>query len=353
MTITDTPRPSLATTAIEMAVTAFESPIFDTKLGFWRRAMHLPSGQVDPAPHYYYGLCNLYGIVQAKRLLPDLSKWDETLSQAAHFLLNEVGDHAMLGYDSPKVSTNLDQYSCALLPAALCAGYEILHDESVLTKAQKVYAAYQERFPLRKKRCVQASNHAVLSALYLYELTDNDAYRQEALQEVRFLLDHCRLTGVPATGTFTDDGTITGFSRHCYGTWALMALNAISPSQEYVDSAARSLRWWKGVQRPSGMFPFFYDVTRGYWIDTTTYAVHQEGMLLLSAWDIATQHPGEFNEMIELAMGACLNNQWRFHAPTGWTAFRRSNRQTDVVYSYELGWQILGLAKGHAWRNKS
>lgn len=337
---------------MELAVAAFESPIFDPQLGFWRRAMHLPSGHVDVTPHYYYGLCNLYGIVQAKRLLPELSKWNDALSQAAQWLFREVAKHSVLGYDSPNISTHLDQYSCALLPAALCAGYEVLQDDSVLSMARKVYDAYRDRFPLGGKRCVQASNHIVLSALSLHELTGCATYKNEALQEVRFLLDNCRLTGVPAAGTFTDDGRLTGFSRHCYGSWALMAMNDLVPSQEYQDGAARSCRWWKGEQRPSGMFPFFYDAKSGCWLNTTVYAVHQQGMLLLSAWDIAAHFPNEFDMMIELAMSACLDDQWISRSPSGWSVFRRSDRQTDVVYSYELGWQILGLAKGHAYRSK-
>ncbi|NDV20647.1 hypothetical protein GO013_14645 [Pseudodesulfovibrio sp. JC047] len=341
---------SLATTAMDLAFTAFNAPIFDSNLGFWRRAMHLSSGLTDQRPHYYYGLCNLYAIVEAKRLLPELTKWDAQLTQAAHWLNAELKGRTQLGYDSHEVTTNLDQYSCALLPATLCAGYDLLHDTDVLNTAQKVYATYRDRFPIGQKQGVQASNHAILSALALHEHTDDRRYLDDAKQEGRFLMDHCRLPHGPAAGTFTDDGHITGFSRHCYGAWAMMALNEHTPSHEYVDCAATSLRWWRGVQRPSGLLPFFYDAEKGYWIDTTTYAVHQKGMLLLSAWDIAAHRPDEFESMIERAMAACDTATWRYRSPAGWTAFRRSNRHPDILYSYELGWQILGLAKGHARR---
>jgi hypothetical protein len=280
------------------------------------------------------------------RVLPEISRWGDQLRSAGEWLYAETCAHAVLGYDSPRLKDKLDQYSFALLPATLCAAYELDGDSRMLEKAETLFSKYRDQFPAGRKRCVQASNHTVLSALYLHEITGHDSYREHALEEVRFLLDGCRLTRNAAAGTFTDDGRVTAFSRHCYGTWALMEMHAVAPSAEYVEAASCSLSWWRGVQRESGLFPFFYDARQECWINTTTYAVHQKGMLLLSAWDIDAERQGAYEEMIRRAMAACDTRQWLYRSPQGWQAYRRSNRQPDVLYAYELGWQVLGHALG-------
>jgi len=48
--------------------------------------------------------------------------------------------------------------------------------------------------------------------------------------------------------------------------------------------------------------------------------------------------------MIKRAMSCCDNSHWKFTSPQNWNCWRRSNQEPQVVYSYELGWEILGHA---------
>lgn len=336
----------LKNAALEIANTAFVSPIWDRAAGKWFRCLELGTNEVDRSDHYYYNLCNLYGIVRAMRSIPELREYREQLAAATSWLYWLVRRQEVLGYDTFELRSKQDMYSIALVPAALCAGYELLRRGALLDMAIKCLNKYREHYPPGQNICVQASNHYILSALSVYEHTQDVSLLDAASREARFLLDSCRYREGEARGMFTDNHQSTAFSWHCYGTWALMELNRFAPRDEYVEAARNSLSWWKRAQLDDGGFHFFFNTNRSMWSDTTIYSVHQKGMLLLSAWDINSASSYAFTEMITKAISLCDKPEWRYESPQGWRCWRRSDKQSTVVYSYELGWEILGHAKG-------
>ncbi len=332
--------------ALDIANTAFASPIWDRASGKWFRCLELGTDEVERSDHHYYDLCNLYGIVRAMRAIPELEEYREQLAAATGWLYWLVKRRGVLGYDTLELRSRQDMYSFALVPAALCAGYELLGREALLDMAMKCLDRYREHYPPGQEICVQASNHHILSLLSVYEQTRDISLLDAAVREARFLLDSCRFKEGEARGMFTDFHKSTAFSWHCYGTWALMELNRFAPRDEYVEAARNSLAWWRRVQLEDGGFFFFFDTNKSRWSDTTVYSVHQKGMMLLSAWDINTACSQEFTGMITKGMSLCDRPEWRYESPRGWRCWKRSDKQSTVVYSYELGWEILGHAKG-------
>lgn len=336
----------LAAEAADLARAAFESPIWDRRRKKWFRCLNLASGSPDPGPHAYYDLCNIYGLQRAMALVPGLARHADKVLEAVGWLYWRVRRDGTVGYGADATTPTQDMYTLALAPAALCSGHALDPRPGLLDLAQNLFSQYRRHYPAGRTVCVQASNHRVLSALALAEATGEAAYLAEAGNEVRFLLDRCRFPDGPAAGTFTDNHRTTAFSRHCYGTWALMELYALDPRPEYLDAARTSLEWWERAQLDNGGFYFFFEAPTASWTDRTVYSVHQKGMLLLSAWDIDAACQGRFLPMIEKAMALCDDPSWRHVADQGWWTYRRSSRQTDELYSYELGWEILGQAKG-------
>lgn len=336
----------LAAEAADLARAAFGSPIWDGGRKKWFRCLKLSEGSADPTPHAYYDLCNIYGLERAMELLPGLRCHRDRVLEAVGWLYWQARREGTVTYGADATVPAQDMYALALAPAALCSGQALDPRPGLLDMAGRLYAQYRQRHPLGRTLCVQAGNHHVLSALALYRATGRRIFLDQAREQARFLLDRCRFSDGPAAGTFTDNHRATAFSRHCYGAWALMELFALDPRPEYLDAARTSLEWWERAQRDDGAFFFFFDAPGAAWTDCTIYSVHQKGMLLLSAWDIDAACGGRFLPLIEKAMALCDEPSWRHVSPEGWWTYRRSSRQTDEVYSYELGWEILGQAKG-------
>jgi hypothetical protein len=206
-----------------------------------------------------------------------------------------------------------------------------------------VYERYRKRFAPGAAPNVQAASHFILSALALAEATGESKYFDDAKAEGTFLLDRCRFTDGPAAGCFTDDFRQTAFPRHGYGAWAMTALYEKDTHPKWLEAAAASMEWWRARQLADGGFCFFFDARAADWSDRTVYSVHQKGMFLHSAWAINHYCENAYASMIERAMACCDDPQWHFVSPDGWRCYRRSNVETDTVYSYELGWEVLGL----------
>ncbi len=324
--------------------TVFTSPIWDNKEKKWFRIMNMDTGEVDTSPHYYYDLCNIYSLARAMRIIPELSKFESQWLDAVNWLFWLVIDQPEIGYNSLKVNHCRDQYSFALAPSALAEAYRITGRRALLKKAVELFSNYRNKLPATTSMNIQASNHIILSALSLYQTTNDDRFLHDAVKEGEFLFENCRFKDGPAKGCFTDDFTVTAFPRHCYGAWAMMELNRWEKRHNWIDAAETSLKWWQDKQLSDGGFHFFFNAKENQWPDKTVYSVHQKGMFLLSAWYINRETKGEYSEMINLAMSCCDNTEWEFVSPQNWSCWRRSNQDPHVVYSYELGWEILGHA---------
>ncbi len=324
--------------------TAFSAPIWDNQDKKWFRIMNMDSGEVDTSPHYYYDLCNIYSLSRAMKIIPELKKFESQWSDAVNWLYWLIINQPEIGYNSLEVKHSRDQYSFALAPAALAESYRTTGRKALLEKSLELFTNYRNRLPTATSINVQASNHIILSALSLYQATNDAGFLNDAIKEGDFLLENCRFKEGPAKGCFTDDFTVTAFPRHCYGAWALMELNKCTNESKWIDNAEASLKWWQDRQLPDGGFHFFYNAKENEWSDKTVYSVHQKGMLLLSAWDINGETEGRYSEMIQFAMKCCDNSDWEFVSPQNWSCWRRSNQEPNVVYSYELGWEILGHA---------
>jgi len=322
---------------------AFSSPLWRRAEGKWSRTLSLADGRTDPQPHFYYDLCNLYAFAHAMRLAPELAAWREPWMDAVNWLFWAFAESDWIGYAAAALADKRDRYSMALAPAALAAAFAVTGRPALRSRAVAWHRRYREEFPVGSEPNVQASNHAVLSALALAEATGDARYLADARAEAAFLLDRCRFSDGPAAGCFTDDFRQTAFPRHCYGAWAMTAVFEKDPDERWLAAATASMDWWQARQLPDGGFHFFFDARAGDWSDRTVYSVHQKGMFLHSAWAIDRHAQGRYLSMIERAMACCDRQEWRYASPDGWWCFRRSNVDPNVVYSYELGWEVLGL----------
>lgn len=335
--------------AVGLGRAMFDSPLWDADEKKWRRRIDLDSGQVDASQHFYYDICNIYALARAMALSGQMERFREGWLQAVGWLFWLVNSKGAIGYTSFDVTGPRDQYSFALAPAALAEAHRLTGRPALLRKAGELFGAYRAAFPLGKVRNVQASNHFILSALSLYRAAGQAAYLEAAQAEAEHLLAACRLAGGPAAGCFTDDQRLTAFPRHVYATWALVELNHLRPDQRLQQACAQSMDWWRANQLADGGFYFFFDGQTGQWVDQTVYSVHQKGMLLLSAWEINRLCQGRFDEMIRRAMATCDDPRWQYASPEGWRLYRRSMPERSLVYSYELGWEILGHLLGTGW----
>lgn len=339
----------LVQNALQLGQAMFASPMWDGNEKKWHRCINVDTGQADKDPHYYYDVCNIYALARAMNISREMTRFHEGWLQAATWLFWLANQHQRIGYTSFKVATPRDQYCFALVPAALSEAYGRTQRPAFLSKARSFFEDYRKAFPTGKTSNVQASNHFILSAVSLYRTTGQADYLNHAFAEARHLLDNCRLNSGPAAGCFTDDQRITAFPRHVYATWALMELNHIQAEQRFCEACLQSMEWWQANQLDDGGFYFFFDSQSGRWVDTTVYSVHQKGMLLLSAWEIDRQSGGCFSGMIERAMACCDDPKWEIVSPEGWKLYRRSKQENSFVYSYELGWEILGHILGVGW----
>lgn len=328
----------------KLAYTTFASSIWDNKEKKWFRIMNIDTGEVDTSQHYYYDLCNIYSLARAMNIVPELSKYKSQWIDAVDWYFWLVINKPEVGYNSLEVKHNRDQYSFALAPAALAESYTITGRRALLDKSIELFENYRHKVPTATSMNVQASNHIILSALSLYRATKDESFLNDAIKEGKFLSEKCRFKEGPAKGCFTDDFIVTAFPRHCYGAWAIMELNKSTNESHWVSIAETSLKWWQDRQLSDGGFYFFFNAEENRWSDKTVYSVHQKGMFLLSAWDINRETGGKYSEMIQLAMRCCDNSEWEFVSPHNWSCWRRSNQEPQVVYSYELGWEILGHA---------
>ena len=328
----------------KLTLTAFESPLWDNDEKKWFRIMNMESGEVDTNIHYYYDLCNIYSLARTMRIIPELSRFETQWLDAVNWLFWLLINNPEIGYNSLGVKHSRDQYSFALSPSVLAEAYLRTDRKALLEKAIELFANYRTKLPAATSMNVQASNHIILSALSLFKVTNDVRFLNDAIKEGKFLFEKCRFEDGPAQGCFTDDFTVTAFPRHCYGAWALMELNRWTNEYDWVGIAEKSLKWWQDRQLPNGGFYFFFNAKENEWSDKTVYSVHQKGMLLLSAWDINRETGGRYSDMIKRAMSCCDNSDWEFTSPQNWNCWRRSNQEPQVVYSYELGWEILGHA---------
>jgi len=336
-------REQCAAEAQNLMAAAFTSPLWDRAEGKWFRTLSLEDGATDRRPHFYYDLCNIYAFARAMRLAPDLAAWRGPWMDAVNWLFRTFKDRDWVGYDGFEARDKRDQYSMALAPAALAEAFALAGRPALRGFAEALSRRYRERFPVGAVRNVQASHHAILSALALGDATGDAGYLADARAEAAFLVDRCRFPNGPAAGCFTDDVRQTAFPRHCYGSWAMTALAERDADERWPAAAATSMEWWRTRQLPDGGFPFFFDARAGDWSDRTVYSVHQKGMFLHSAGAIDRCAQGRYAPMIERAMACCDSDEWRYVSPNGWSCFRRSDADPGVVYSYELGWEVLGL----------
>lgn len=339
----------LVAAATGLGRAAFISPLWDADEKKWRRRINLDTGQVDLDQHFYYDICNIYALARAMGLREAMNAFRDHWLQAVAWLFWLLNSRDRVGYASLEVAHNRDQYSFALAPAALAEAWIVEPRPALLSKARALFESYRAAFPTGRTMNVQASNHFMLSALSLARATGHGAYLEAARAEAEHLLANCRLRGGPAEGLFTDDHRLSAFPRHVYATWALVELNHVSPDSRYERACARSMDWWRANQLADGGFYFFLDGVSGAWTDQTVYSVHQKGMLLLSAWEINRFCGGRYDAMITRAMATCDNPQWEFDSPLGWSLYRRSMPERSLVYSYELGWEILGHLLGTGW----
>lgn len=323
---------------------AFTSPIWNRAEGKWFRALTLADGRPDPQPHFYYDLCNIYAFARVLRMTPEFAPWREPWMDAVNWLFWSFAEGDWVGYAGTGLADKRDRYSMALAPAALAAAFTVAGRPALRSRAVAWFRRYRERFPVGSAPNVQASNHAILSALALGEATGDARYLADARAEAALLLDRCRFTDGPAAGCFTDDFRQTAFPRHCYGSWAMTALYERDPDERWIAAATASMEWWQARQLPDGGFHFFFDAQAGDWSDRTVYSVHQKGMFLHSACAIDRHAGGRYAPMIERAMACCDRPEWRCVAPEGWWCYRRSDADPGVVFSYELGWEVLGLS---------
>lgn len=318
------------------------------------------NSKADSYENYLYSFINIYCLTKVVQIIPDLKF---LVAQDLEIFVNNIFKKYTLNIPYFEAQANInynksyrDRITQAIVTAALASAYNLYRKEEYYKKALLSFENYLLKYYInfqddRNNCSIQADCHFITSCIELYQIIGNNFYLDIAKSLVNSLLDKNRFKSGEAKHCFTENFTKTSFHFHCYTTQVLIQLFEIEKNPQYLEAAENSLKWWLERQGKNGEFYFVFNVNQNSWTDTTVYSVHQKGMFLLGAWGINYYTGNKYLSSIIKAMSFCDSSNWIYESKDGWSCYRRSNKELNEVYSYELGWEILGHALGCKYKN--
>ena len=317
----------------------------------WMKFIDLHNKKISTFENNLYSLQNIYSLIKVfNKFKFYKKKYDKKMIPfVKHFIKNI--NNKIVYENNNKVNNYRDQITHAFYPSALLLIYKnynnLINDSLFYNKIIDVYDNYVHKYLDKKITLdnlnIQAHCHFILSSNELYNYTNDDKYLNMSIKLANDIINYSININENEVICY-EKNKITSFHYYCYVSQSFIDLYEIIYNDKYLIFCQKYLNWWIKKQNDDGSFYFNYknNVINNVINNKTVYSVHQMGMFLLGTVGINYFSNNRYYNNIKKSIKYCQNNNWIFTLKYNSKVFRRSNRDNKVVYSYELGLEILG-----------